>query len=154
MKNQKILDFIKYLIFFSIIGVCLVSTVSPSLAKYLSHHSDYDQARVSDFQINITSLDATNEAINTVDFDTETNSKKFQFTVENTGETAIHLLTVSLTNDDELKKPDYEFLSETDFYLMPDESRVIELIIYSAEPSYFNDIEEELHIEIVAEQAD
>ena len=156
-KNKKIHSVkhsLLYLLCLCILAISMTSLLSQTHAKlgHLSHASD--SARLPTFEIRTTSQEVGSDSTNIIDFEHEGQTKIVNFTVENTGETSAHVLTVVLTNASGVSLPNYQFLTETDFYLMSHEARDVQLELASAAANYFTDTLEELHLEIVAEQAD
>jgi hypothetical protein len=160
IKNQKFKDSLFYLIIFCIVVICLISITSPAFAKLTASKSAQDKARLIYFQPLIRGYDITNanhaelKDSNSIEFDQQKTSRNFQFSVLNTSEAVIHVTAIELTNASGLELPDYEITSETDFYLFSGETKYIYMNINSAQPSYFYDIQEELHLEFIAEQVD
>jgi hypothetical protein len=160
IKNQKFKDSLFYLIIFWIVVICLISITSPAFAKLTSSKSVQDKARLIYFYPIVEGSDVTNMDPITlndtthIEFDQATTSKTFEFKIFCASEAPVHVTAIELTNANGLELPDYEFTSETDFYLFSGETKFIKLKINSAEPSYFYDIQEELNLDFVVEQVD
>ena len=143
MRNMRSISLILVIVF--------IALLPNAYAKYISSDRADENARISIFNVNMSSDEAQNTDINEIYFENSEGEKEFSFYIRNDGEAAVNIKAfVEGENIPEERFP--EFMTDNEFCLFPNEATTVILKVFGSNAYGIFDLQTDFRLNVSATQ--